>query len=748
MRRLWILFLLLTPILAEARHIIGGSITYRFIGNGDYEFTLKIYRDCNSPGGALLDPLASIGIYQCPEGGCVNLTQANVFAQLRVPLGSRRNVAQPNYPCLIPPDVCVEEGIYTFKLSSYGIRLPLSNASYHISYQRCCRNRTISNLVDPLTLGATYTVEITPEAQRLGNSSPTFNNFPPTVICADALLNYDHRAVDPDGDILQYELCAPLDGGGMITEGQVFSCLGASPTPACPPPYNRVPFLSPLYSATSPLPGTPNFSIDPNTGMITGKPNLIGQFVVGVCVSEYRNGVLLSRVFRDFQFNVASCDPKLVADIKEDVKLADRNYEINACGRTEIKFINESFPRSFISVYKWEFGIKGKNQVFTDWEPTITFPGIGKYKGQLLLNPGTECGDTADITVNIYPDLKADFVYQYDTCKAGPVKFTDKSVSGGKYITNWKWDFGDGKTGTIQNPVHTYRSAGKIPVSLTVRDTNRCVETVSKVLSYFPVPALIVIAPSTFDGCVPDNVKFTNLSFPIDSTYKINWNFGDGGKSKEISPIHRYTSPGLFTVTVDITSPIGCSTDTLFNNLIRMRPTPTAGFTFSPEKPSTIEPKVTFLDQSIDATSIFWKFSNGQTFRDRTFSYIFQDTGRVKVEQLVINNVGCRDSIFKIIDIVPEIRYFIPNAFTPNADAVNDEFRGVGIMDGARNFNMGIWNRWGELVFQTKNPFEGWNGRKFNTGQDAPNGVYVVLVNYLGPRGEPNEIRGFVTLLR
>jgi hypothetical protein len=61
---------------------------------------------------------------------------------------------------------------------------------------------------------------------------------------------------------------------------------------------------------------------------------------------------------------------------------------------------------------------------------------------------------------------------------------------------------------------------------------------------------------------------------------------------------------------------------------------------------------------------------------------------------------------------------------------------------------MGIWNRWGELVFQTKNPFEGWNGRKFNTGQDAPNGVYVVLVNYLGPRGEPNEIRGFVTLLR
>ena len=327
--------------------------------------------------------------------------------------------------------------------------LPVSTTdSYHISYQRCCRNVTVNNLRRPQDQGSTYTVEITPLAQELGNSSPKFNNFPPTVVCKDEPLVFDHSATDPDGDQLVYEFCSPLAGGGnrgttQATADQYYTCQGARPNPACPPPYQDVTFLAPNYSPTTPL-GTspetlgPALTINPNTGIITGMPPNQGQFVVGICVSEFRDGVLLSQEYRDFQFNVASCDPTVVADIKEDRIIDDQEFLVNSCGEYSIKFENESFQEKFIDEWEWTFNINGQDQKFKDWSPTVTFPGVGEYNGTLILNPGTDCGDTASIYVNVFPDITADFSFEYDTCVAGPVEFTDLSFTGGDRLTGWE----------------------------------------------------------------------------------------------------------------------------------------------------------------------------------------------------------------------------------------------------------------------------------------------------------------------
>jgi gliding motility-associated-like protein len=741
----FLLFSLSFPLMA--RHIIGGSMTYKNLGNGDYEITLKMYRDCFCTACAQLDPVAYIGIYRCGGGTNCN-TQRDAFARLDVPLTSRRNVTRPDYPCLEPPNVCVEEGIYIFRLSTYRVNLPLSTESYHITYQRCCRNVTINNIVNPGSWGATYTVEITPEAQTLGSSSPAFNTFPPTVVCADFNLRYDHAATDADGDSLVYELCPPLAGGGNnLDEFTYTTCVGAYPRPGCPPPYSSVPFRPP-YSAAVPIGGTPGLAIDPVTGLMTGKPSPIGQYVVGVCVLEFRKGVLLSKTFRDFQFNVARCDQKINADIKEDRKIADQEYEVNSCGPTVIKFLNESSPRSSIRTTDWEFTVQGRKINSNDWEPQLTFPGVGKYSGLLIVNKGTECGDTARIEVNIFPDLEADFVYKYDTCEANFVEFIDKSVSGSKLLSTWRWSFGDGGSSRLQNPKHTYTKPGKIPVTLTVRDTNKCVESITKNINYFPVPAVIVIAPSASDACVPSTITFKNLSTPIDSTYKINWNFGDGGTSNRISPTHTFKDPGTFNVTVDLVSPIGCKTDTSFKNLIRVRPSPKADFDIDPQSVSILTPNVRLVDKSEGASRVLWKFSDGRSYADRNPVFLVRDTGQIRITQTVINSVNCVDTLLKILDVKPEIRYFLPNAFTPNGDSKNDEFKGVGITRGIREFKMGIWTRWGELVFETEDPNEAWNGRRLNAGQEAPMGVYVVLVTYRDPRGKPAEIKSFVTLVR
>lgn len=721
-------------------------MTYRCLGNDRYEFTLKVYRDCNCSQCAEIDPEANIGIYRCPGGDCGNQNQFSAYGSLSVPLESIRDVATPNYPCLIEPDVCVEEGIYIFEVT-----LPRSDElTYHISYQRCCRNVTINNIFRPEEQGATYTIAITPEAQAVCNSSPVFNTFPPIVICGNSPLIYDHSAFDPDGDQLVYEFCAPRQGGGPITQPRetLLSCAGAYPSPACPPPYPEVVFVPPLYTAENPMGGSPRVGIDPNTGIITGTPTVQGQFVVGVCVSEYRNGVLLSRMYRDFQFNVENCDPEVVADLQKDIEIADQVYQVNSCGSTDVKFINESYQERFIDEFIWTFNIEGEERTFREWDPTVTFPGVGEYEGSLVLNPGTDCGDTALIFVDIYPDLEADFEYEYDTCVAGEVIFTDRSTAASGYLTDWAWEFGDGNASREQDPAHLYRDPGNIPVKLTVTDTNRCVESTTKIINYFPVPALLVVSPSAFDGCEPVDIFFDNLSFPVDSTYDIRWNFGDGGSSGAISPTYTYEREGIFTVDLTITSPIGCVTDTIFPDLIKVLPSPDAGYSFSPDDPSVINPEVSFFDESSFAGGYFWDFQDGSTSSLPNPVHTFRDTGRYEVMQVVTHPNGCRDTLTRLVDIRPEVRYHLPNAFTPNNDGKNDEYLGVGLMVGATNFNLSIWNRWGQQIFQTTDPNEGWNGRIYNTGQEAPGGVYVVRVSFRGPRGEQFSYKSFATLIR
>ncbi|MBK8561759.1 MAG: hypothetical protein IPN76_00005, partial [Saprospiraceae bacterium] len=124
---------------------------------------------------------------------------------------------------------CVQEGVYIFDLD-----LPVSNESYHIVYQRCCRNGSITNLNDPGATGATYYIELTAKAQELCNSSPTFDLFPPIAICTNEPIDFNHAATDPDGDVLVYELCTSLNGGGN-DELNFSAPNGVAPNPDMPP---------------------------------------------------------------------------------------------------------------------------------------------------------------------------------------------------------------------------------------------------------------------------------------------------------------------------------------------------------------------------------------------------------------------------------------------------------------------------------------------------------------------------------
>ncbi|MBL7776178.1 MAG: PKD domain-containing protein, partial [Saprospiraceae bacterium] len=599
--------LLLAPGTVFSRHIIGGEITYKYLGTTSdgqnrYEFTMKIYRDCLG-GGAGFDNPAQMAIYRGNYQVNVRIDQFEVFSQ-----SIERLIPVPP-PCVSQlPNVCVEEGIYVFQRN-----LPvLINESYFIVYQRCCRNQTIKNIVNPGDHGATYMIELTAEAQALKNSSPTFKNFPPIIICNNIPLNFDHSATDADGDQIFYSFCNPLAGGGPILNPPgLYGCNGAVPTPPCGPPFGNIPFVVPNFNAGNPMGGDPIVTIDNATGMITGTPNSLGQFVVGVCIEEYRGAVLLSRVRRDFQFNVAECTPTVLASIQSDSLAGIQKFVVNSCGKNTITFKNQSIQQASISAFEWRFNLKTSTFVDnTNWNATVTFPDTGLYTGFLYLNQGQPCGDTAQIFVNIYPAIDADFSFAYDTCIAGPVSFTDLSTGEG-VINRWSWNFGvPGGTSNAQNPSFLYPIPGDHPVSLRVYDKNNCTDNLTKVVNWYPVPPLIIIDPSRYIGCTPAEIFFNNLSTPIDSTYHIVWDFGDGNTTTNvISPTHIYENPGVYDVKVAITSPIGCFTSDEFKNLIRVEPSPHADFTFSPDSLlSNFNNTVQFTDLSTGANRWNWTF--------------------------------------------------------------------------------------------------------------------------------------------
>ena len=208
-------------------------------------------------------------------------------------------------------------------------------------------------------------------------------------------------------------------------------------------------------------------------------------------------------------------------------------------------------------------------------------------------------------------------------------------------------------------------------------------------------------------------------------------------------------NPNLYTVKVGITSPIGCYTERIFEDWILVDSFPEADFSWTPDRITNFEPEVNFIDQSLRAVAWEWNFVDGLGIAYmQNPSFIMPDTGLQTVQLVVQSQEGRLDTIQKIVDVIPEIRYFLPNAFTPNEDSVNEIFMPGGFFRGLRDYQMTIWNRYGELVFETDDPYMGWNGKNKNIGRNAPNGVYVCIVNFTGPRGAPHEVRGFATVIR
>jgi gliding motility-associated-like protein len=700
---------------SNATHIVGGELYYQCLGGNDYLITLKVYRDCssNNTNNTQFDFQAGITIFN--SAGATMATM-----QLQLPPVNNIPVVTSN-PCLAsPPNICVEEAIY-----SGTVTLPAIQGGYDIVYQRCCRNPSTVNLQNSQSLGITLTSQIPDLTQAACNSSPSYNNYPPLVLCNGDNFSFDHSANDIDGDSLVYELCTPYHGA---------SNTNPAPFPGSPPPFTYVTWAS-GYSASNPINGSPGLTIDPNTGMMGGTPTTNGQFVVGVCVKEYRNGIFLGQTVRDFQFTVTNCVQNIVAAIPNQVTF---------CAGYTITFQNNS--QGAIS-HHWDFGVPNTlADTSNQFGPTFTFPTSGTYTVMLIANPGWTCADTAYTTVEISPPLIASFDPVAGQCITGN-SFDFNPVGNFGNTGDFYWYFGPDATPTTSTEEFpsniTYSDSGHHVVSLTVSDFG-CNTTYTDTVVVFPEPTIDFIYPQQI-GCQPYRVQFTDSSLAwTDISYL--WDFGDGNSSTEQNPMHTYEDVGTFDVTLTIQTDSGCVSTLTFpqDDIIVVRPSPTANFIATPIETSIYNPFVTVSDMSIDSDLHQFFMGDGFSTEDRFVEHTYSDTGFFNVMQVVENEFGCTDTMIVSVYIEPEFTLFAPNAFTPNGDGLNEIFKPE--VFGAVEYEFLVFDRWGQIIFQTTDPKAGWNGKL--QGKDSPIGTYVFKIALIDFNKERYFKTGSFTLIR
>ena len=283
---------------------------------------------------------------------------------------------------------------------------------------------------------------------------------------------------------------------------------------------------------------------------------------------------------------------------------------------------------------------------------------------------------------------------------------------------------------------------------MIAEDINKCRDTSVQEIKYLPLPTIIIIDPNTFIGCQPASISFENLSSPIDDTFKYQWTFGDGNTSTKTDPVNIYEEVGSYNVSLELTSPTGCKISKNWYNLIKIVESPMAGFSFTPEQPNLYKNTVQFTDESENAFAYRWAFDNLGTSLLQNPSFTFQDTGTYTISQVVLKTNGCTDTAITYIKVLPFINFYMPNAFTPNNDGLNDELIPVGIFEGISTYHFSVWNRWGDRIFETEDFNIGWNGQRNNTGDFAPPGMYTFIINFTNNSGKLDVLKGYFTLIR
>ncbi len=380
----------------------------------------------------------------------------------------------------------------------------------------------------------------------------------------------------------------------------------------------------------------------------------------------------------------------------------------------------------------------GPNNLITNYIPSAADITNGSLTFSLTAATALGCpADVDDLTVTFKEIPTANFSAT-EECSGDNVSFTDLSTITGATINSWDWDFGTSTTSSVQNPVHTYSGAGNYNASLIVGADNGCFDTITIPVTVYPTP---IASFGTTIACENLPINFLDQSF-ISSGSVDSWEYDFGQDiSVEQNPTYTFNGSGLQQVTLTVISDLGCEDDTTIQ--FNVSPAPDADFNYAPN-PALVLENINFLDISTGngINQWFWDFGDGEANNIQNPTYAYNEGGDYEISLVVTDSIGCTDTIVK--DITIALPPVVPSGFTPNGDGENDEFIIRGGPFSEVDFR--VYNKWGELIFQTNDATEGWDGT-FNN-QPSPLGVYTWTFNVKMTNNAIIRKSGDVTLIR
>lgn len=330
-------------------------------------------------------------------------------------------------------------------------------------------------------------------------------------------------------------------------------------------------------------------------------------------------------------------------------------------------------------------------------------------------------------------------------CSGSPVTLTGTPAGGAPgYTVTWN-------PGPLAGNIQNITPAATTTYTVDVVDANGCTADTTVLVTVNAIPVAALLA-DTLSGCLPLCVNFSDLSTVVAPSLitSWSWDFGDNTTSTLQSPNHCYSAPGVYSVTLTVTTGDGCSQTVVMNNYISVFGIPVAAFTVSPQPTTILSSTIYFTDQSTNASSWLWSFGDltvaTSTLQNPSFTYPDPICYRATLEVTSVD--GCVDSTSEDICIDPDVSIYVPNTFTPNQDGINELFVPVTVGIDPDKYEFWVFDRWGNLIFYSDQLGEGWDGKVLGHSDLCQEDTYVWKVKCVDVLNKKHNLIGHVNLIR
>ncbi len=462
-------------------------------------------------------------------------------------------------------------------------------------------------------------------------------------------------------------------------------------------------------------------------------------------------------------------------------------YDVNNCQATNCVTVTEPSPLNPVpdgstticygdSTQVWASGAGGTPAYTINWS-TAGFTGTGP----IMVNPLTDtdyCFTVTDangcvspsacVTIEVLPQINIDMMPTTAICDGDPVDVVASASggNGGPYTFTWTDDQGGSHTPAATGSPSTITDNPGSDTWYYVTVSDGCsldeVDSVQVTIDALPTAFVNVVDSNGCAAFTADFILNTDIGVSFDYDFECDGIVDYSGTNP--NPSNTYSTAGLYDVCVTVTSADGCQTALTAPGMVEVYPVPTAGFYPDPVTSTEVDPVITMYDQSSGADNYVWIFGDGDTVAGIASDLIgavntsgtigqpehfYDEVGTYTITQIVTNQFGCTDQITQTVTIDPEQTLFVPNSFTPNGDGKNDYFFPQGTSIDPENFTMYIFNRWGEIIFESHSLNQPWDGTvKGRNTAIAQEDVYVWLIKTRDLKGNDVEYKGHVTLLK